>query len=60
MVIPRIHAENIVINNTTGITKVTTSAGRQPKANQTSNVTAPVAINNFLINALTLSLADLP
>ena len=60
MVIPKIQAAKMVINKTTGITSVTTTAGRQPNANQTSNVTAPVAMKSFLSNALTLSLADLP
>ena len=60
MVIPKIHAAKIVINNTTGITSVTTTAGRHPSANHTNKVTAPVAIKSFLSSAFTLSLADLP
>ena len=60
MVMPKIQAAKIVINNTTGITNVTTTAGRHPNANQTNSVTAPVAIKSFLSKALTLSLADFP
>jgi hypothetical protein len=45
---------------TTGMTSVTTTAGRSPRANQTSSVTAPVAMKSLNTSSFTFSLAVSP
>ena len=59
--ISRIQATKMVINNTTGMTSMTTMAGRSARnASQTRTNTQKVAIKSLKSNSETLSLADLP
>ena len=53
-------AEKMVISSTTGMTRVTTTAGCQPSARRTRTVTAPVATKSLKISSLTLALAVSP
>ena len=51
---------NTVMTSTTGMVNSTTSEGFHPMDTQTSRVTAPVAMNSFMMRELTLSFAVLP
>ena len=61
MVMPQIQAVNTVMNSTTGMTSMTTIAGRRArKATSTRMKTKKVATTSLKISSLTLSLAVSP